>query len=371
MTDYNNYDTFLNPLDALAFDIAQTTTESDQQNAAAELALWTNAQFTFDVKPGTGIFDDEKSSISSPTIKSPVAESVNPLETTITNNNNPSTKNNNSVDDNDPITYEKLVNYLDFELPQQQKKQQEQKQQQQQQQQQYQQQQKFNPEGLVSSYNSQQQQKSFPSTPISTVPNSPVLVPASNSSPSSVAINLPVQQQQQQQPANLVGGRQILPKPVMINPLDLASLLIAPLQFNNSNNNVTATATGGLNLNSLTTSSITSPILTPTINLTAKKTRKKSTTTTTTTAGVKRERDESMTEEERLAEEDKRRRNTAASARFRIKKKLREQAMEQSVRDMTQKSEKLQERVNELEMEIKLLRSLLTEKEMATTNNSA
>lgn len=40
MTDYNNYDTFLNPLDALAFDIAQTTTESDQQNAAAELALW-------------------------------------------------------------------------------------------------------------------------------------------------------------------------------------------------------------------------------------------------------------------------------------------------------------------------------------------
>ncbi|CAO3635756.1 unnamed protein product [Cunninghamella blakesleeana] len=355
MTDYS-YDTFLNPLDALAFDIAQTTTETDQQNAAAELALWTNAQFTFDVKPGSGIFDDEKSSICSPTIQSPKSESVNPLETTINNNNKQSSIKN---DDNDPITYEKLVNYLDFELPQQQKKQHEQKQQQQ-----YQEQ-KFNPEGLVNSFNSQQ--KSFPSTPISTVPNSPTLVPttattSASSSPSisHLAMNSSISQQQ---PVNVVGGRQILPKPVMINPLDLASLLIAPLQFNN--NHVTS-ATTGLNLNSLT-----SPILTPTINLTAKKPRKKSTTPTSVTAGVKRDRDDTLTEEEKVAEEDKRRRNTAASARFRIKKKLREQAMEQSVRDMTQKSEKLQERVNELELEIKLLRSLLTEKEMTTINSSA
>ncbi|OAD04801.1 basic-leucine zipper transcription factor, partial [Mucor lusitanicus CBS 277.49] len=57
--------------------------------------------------------------------------------------------------------------------------------------------------------------------------------------------------------------------------------------------------------------------------------------------------------------EDKRRRNTAASARFRVKKKMREQAMEQSVREMTQKSDKLQDRVNNLESEIKYLRSLL------------
>lgn len=231
-----------------------------------------------------------------------------------------------------------MVNYLDFELPQQQqKKQQEQKQQQ------YQEQ-KLNSEGLVSPYFSQQQE-SFPSTPISTVPNSPLLATSTTvphvSQPSSASSHL--------------GGRQILPKPVMINPLDLASLLVAPLQFSH-----------GAAINPLTA---TSPILTPTINLT-KKSRKKPTTTSTntTTAGVKRDRDETISEEDKLAEEDKRRRNTAASARFRIKKKLREQAMEQSVRDMTQKSEKLQERVNELELEVKLLRSLLTEKEMTTNN---
>ncbi|KAI8984646.1 hypothetical protein BDF20DRAFT_861049 [Mycotypha africana] len=61
-------------------------------------------------------------------------------------------------------------------------------------------------------------------------------------------------------------------------------------------------------------------------------------------------------------DDDKRRRNTAASARFREKKKLREQAMEQSVREMTLKSNKLQERVDQLEQEIKFLRDLLLDK---------
>lgn len=61
-------------------------------------------------------------------------------------------------------------------------------------------------------------------------------------------------------------------------------------------------------------------------------------------------------------DEDKRRRNTAASARFRVKKKMREQAMEHSVREMTEKSDKLQDRVNNLESEIKYLRSLLLDK---------
>ncbi|KAI7857536.1 hypothetical protein BDC45DRAFT_435395, partial [Circinella umbellata] len=60
--------------------------------------------------------------------------------------------------------------------------------------------------------------------------------------------------------------------------------------------------------------------------------------------------------------EDKRRRNTAASARFRAKKKVREQAMEQSVKEMSEKSDKLEERVKSLEQEIKWLRTLLIEK---------
>ncbi|CAG8496521.1 15088_t:CDS:1 [Acaulospora colombiana] len=64
-----------------------------------------------------------------------------------------------------------------------------------------------------------------------------------------------------------------------------------------------------------------------------------------------------------LAEEDKRRRNTAASARFRVKKKLREQALERASRDMTTKAELLENKVRELEKEIQWLRSLLTEKD--------
>ncbi|KAI9257134.1 hypothetical protein BDA99DRAFT_561635 [Phascolomyces articulosus] len=73
--------------------------------------------------------------------------------------------------------------------------------------------------------------------------------------------------------------------------------------------------------------------------------------------------DEELTTQEREAvDEDKRRRNTAASARFRAKKKVRERAMEQSVKDMTEKSEKLEERVKSLEQEIKWLRTLLIEK---------
>ncbi|KAF8313413.1 hypothetical protein DL93DRAFT_2046571, partial [Clavulina sp. PMI_390] len=47
--------------------------------------------------------------------------------------------------------------------------------------------------------------------------------------------------------------------------------------------------------------------------------------------------------------EDKRRRNTAASARFRLKKKEREQAMEKRARD-------LESRVGELERECEALR---------------
>ncbi|KAL9057022.1 MAG: hypothetical protein Q9162_002570 [Coniocarpon cinnabarinum] len=62
------------------------------------------------------------------------------------------------------------------------------------------------------------------------------------------------------------------------------------------------------------------------------------------------------------AEEDKRRRNTAASARFRVKKKQREQAMEQTAKEMTEKCNVLDSRVKELEKENKLLKGLLTEK---------
>lgn len=62
------------------------------------------------------------------------------------------------------------------------------------------------------------------------------------------------------------------------------------------------------------------------------------------------------------AEEDKRRRNTAASARFRIKKKQREAALEKQAKDMSDKVSQLEGKVQQLEMENKWLKGLITEK---------
>jgi hypothetical protein len=71
----------------------------------------------------------------------------------------------------------------------------------------------------------------------------------------------------------------------------------------------------------------------------------------------------SFEEASRLAaEEDKRKRNTAASARFRIKKKQREQALEKSAKEMTEKVTALENRISALETENKWLKSLVTEK---------
>ncbi|KAI9284508.1 hypothetical protein BC943DRAFT_64092 [Umbelopsis sp. AD052] len=71
-----------------------------------------------------------------------------------------------------------------------------------------------------------------------------------------------------------------------------------------------------------------------------------------------------------VGDDDKRRRNTAASARFRIKKKQREQALERTAKEMTEKSDRLESRVKELEMEIKWLRSLLLEKDSRQTETT-
>lgn len=63
-----------------------------------------------------------------------------------------------------------------------------------------------------------------------------------------------------------------------------------------------------------------------------------------------------------VAEEDKRRRNTAASARFRIKKKQREQALEKTAKEMSERVSVLETRIQQLETENTWLKSLITEK---------
>lgn len=63
-----------------------------------------------------------------------------------------------------------------------------------------------------------------------------------------------------------------------------------------------------------------------------------------------------------VAEEDKRRRNTAASARFRVKKKMREAALEKQLKATDDKNDALEARVSQLELENHWLRGLIMEK---------
>ncbi|RAL16505.1 putative bZIP transcription factor (MetR) [Aspergillus homomorphus CBS 101889] len=70
------------------------------------------------------------------------------------------------------------------------------------------------------------------------------------------------------------------------------------------------------------------------------------------------------------AEEDKRRRNTAASARFRVKKKMREQALEKTVKETTEKNTALEARVTALELENQWLKNLITEKNGQTSEEA-
>lgn len=72
---------------------------------------------------------------------------------------------------------------------------------------------------------------------------------------------------------------------------------------------------------------------------------------------------QSLDENARVAaEEDKRRRNTAASARFRVKKKQREQALEKSAKDMADKVNQMEVKIQQLETENAWLKGLITEK---------
>ncbi|KAI9496343.1 hypothetical protein BDB00DRAFT_953320 [Zychaea mexicana] len=266
---------FGSPLDSLVFDtIAET--EQSEHDAAEELALWSNAQFTFDVNPG---------------------KQAGPEDDKIENSNNDNNENSTIVKEEcpsdvlDPITYEKLVEYLDYELPQQQQAHQQSEQQQQQRSSQY-----------------------APIAPITPQPHPQPIQPATLNG--YVPIYPATTRTHPRRPT-------ILPKPVALDSLPLAAAAASPIVQHQHE----AVASQ------------------------PKPARKK-----------KRAVSDERTDDQVAAEEDKRRRNTAASARFRVKKKLREQAMEKNVQDMKSKSDRLQNRVNELELEVKWLRNLLIEK---------
>ncbi|PSK40657.1 hypothetical protein C7M61_000305 [Candidozyma pseudohaemuli] len=72
---------------------------------------------------------------------------------------------------------------------------------------------------------------------------------------------------------------------------------------------------------------------------------------------------ESLSAHEPLSvEELKRKKNTAASARFRVKKKLKEKQMEEKARQLQDKLGLLEKKVKTLEMENKCLKQLILEK---------
>lgn len=62
------------------------------------------------------------------------------------------------------------------------------------------------------------------------------------------------------------------------------------------------------------------------------------------------------------SELDKRRRNTAASARFRIKKKMKEKQMEDKIQNLNEVIKSFESKTQQLEMENKLLKNLIIEK---------
>jgi hypothetical protein len=62
------------------------------------------------------------------------------------------------------------------------------------------------------------------------------------------------------------------------------------------------------------------------------------------------------------AREDRRQRNTAASGRFRVKKKQREQALERSVKGLQDNIVRLEANLVQLEIENKWLKDLATQK---------
>ncbi|KAB5585470.1 hypothetical protein GE09DRAFT_1048588 [Coniochaeta sp. 2T2.1] len=95
--------------------------------------------------------------------------------------------------------------------------------------------------------------------------------------------------------------------------------------------------------------------------------KRKSDASSSVTSASSPNRPMSFEEASRMAaEEDKRRRNTAASARFRIKKKQREQALEKSAKEMNDKVAALENRIQQLETENKWLKNLIMEKNEKT-----
>ncbi|KAH6699885.1 hypothetical protein BKA61DRAFT_621227 [Leptodontidium sp. MPI-SDFR-AT-0119] len=163
------------------------------------------------------------------------------------------------------------------------------------------------------------------------------------------------------QPGNFEGrgGQTVAPDSIDIKSMDFN--LQGDFNFNTFTEATPAFGSDGLAQSQLPPIQTNQPCLASTSSSAA------SPSTSTLTTATKRKATSPATEnyEEatRLAaEKDKRRRNTDASARFRVKKKQREQALERSAKEMSGKVAALEEKINQLETENEWLKNLITKK---------
>ncbi|KAF9934904.1 hypothetical protein FBU30_010171 [Linnemannia zychae] len=285
---------------------------SSPEDFAADLSLWTNAEFTFDTTPGLGIFESDSgfSDLLSTNTVAPPA----PITASI---------------DQDSLTNFDIMN--------------------------------ITPERPLSLLERTRQRNPLDqSTALAPVAPALSILQASQYS-SSNATSFPIAPTT---PAAAKLLRQPLPQyqpPGLISkpPSPVPSVSAVPSQSPSLSSSITSTP---VIVNATVTSDTT---VEPSPSSVLGEKRKGSTEDATgsdeETEPTTKDDDEYHTK--LAAEEDKRRRNTAASARFRQKKKLREQALEQTAREQTLRAEQLKNRVRELEMEVRWLRGLIVDKD--------
>ncbi|RUS22190.1 hypothetical protein BC937DRAFT_90046 [Endogone sp. FLAS-F59071] len=330
MSEYTPYTSYISSLNSLSPDNSPTISQED---LADELAHWTNAQFTFDMPPGMGIYNDDTFAISKLTQQQHSTSNL---------------RSEGVGDTDEPVTYEGLAEYLDYELPQKQD-----------------QHQQITPipQGVAVHSRSRHNSLSHaqPTTTIlqpfviahtpvhATVPMlnthiAPAPAPASTT-PTATSF-----------PAIVPATTTFLATPKSIKPPNGPLLLAKQSVPNVTHPYMTvstlsaAAAPGKRRHGSIDPTMLASNPSPPPEQ-----------------TGSPESDDDGSIELDAAskfaAEEDKRRRNTAASARFRIKKKQREQALERTAREMSEKAGALETRVRELEMEVKWLRGLIVEKD--------
>ncbi|KAF9434707.1 hypothetical protein BGZ76_007574 [Entomortierella beljakovae] len=315
-----------------------TTTASSPTDHTDELSLWTNAEFTFDMPPGLGIFETDSGFNSTASTSFPFTQSnpipalqsqpaqqqpiqflSTPLQTVEprsisllerTRQRNPLTENSTQQE-------------------QQQQEQQQQEQQQQEQQQQEQHQAAVLNSFLLAAYSQAQQAQVPQLQQLQQLPSSQQPISPIHTTTPTTPAAAKLLRQKYNKPATIAQKSSVETISTNSQPQSLTQIQQNPTKKNDDD-----VDDDDVELNH-----------------------------DSEVENDDNEADQRQSSSKLSPKEDKRRRNTAASARFRQKKKLREQALEQTAREQTSRAEHLEARVKELEMEVRWLRGLIVEKD--------